>query len=83
MALLVDGTKIGEGRVDRTAPVGFSIDEMCEVGREAGSPVSPDYVAYRNKFNGEVNWVQIDITGDDQDRLVPPEERFKAVLVRE
>jgi arylsulfatase A-like enzyme len=79
-SLYVDGTKVGEGRVDRTVPIGFSIDETCEVGREAGAPVSPDYDSRQNRFSGEVNWVSIDVTGDDNDRDVTPEERFQASM---
>jgi arylsulfatase len=83
VALYLDDAKVGQGRVERTVPIGFSIDETCEVGREAGAPVSPDYPAYRNAFNGEVNWAHIDIRGDDYDADVSPEAYFKAAMVRE
>ena len=43
VSLYVDGKKDGEGRVDRTVPMLFSADETCDVGKETGSPVSPDY----------------------------------------
>jgi arylsulfatase len=78
--LYVDGAKVGEGRVDRTVPIGFSIDETCDVGMEAGAPVSPDYDSIGNRFSGEVNWVHIDITGDDNDRDVSAEDRFRAAM---
>jgi arylsulfatase len=80
VSLFVDGDRVGQGRVDRTVPIGFSIDETCDVGREAGAPVSPDYDSRQNRFSGEVNWVSIDITGDDNDRDVSPEERFQAAM---
>jgi arylsulfatase A-like enzyme len=82
-SLFVDGAKIGEGRVAQTVPIGFSIDESVDVGREMGAPVSPDYPAHHNSFSGEVNWVHIDITGDDNDRFVTAEERFQASMVRQ
>jgi arylsulfatase A-like enzyme len=82
-SLFVDGAKVGEGRIDRTVPIAFSIDETCDVGRETGSPVSPDYGSDRNRFSGDVNWVQIDVTGDDHDRDVSPTERFQAIMARE
>ena len=63
-----------------SVPIGFSIDETCDVGREAGSPVSPDYDSIGNRFSGEVNWVHIDITGDDNDRDVSAEDRFRAAM---
>ena len=33
---------IGAGRVEKTVPMAFSADETCDVGKEAGSPVSPE-----------------------------------------
>lgn len=81
VSLVVDGDKVGEGRVDRTVPVGFSIDETCDVGQDFGSPVSPDYHPHQNSFSGEVNWVHIDLSGDDYDREVSPKERFQAAMV--
>lgn len=61
VSLSVDGNKVAEGRVGRTVPVGFSTDETCDVGMDAGSPVSPDYRSLGNGFSGEVGWVQIDL----------------------
>jgi arylsulfatase len=83
VSLYVDGTKDGEGRVDVTAPMIFSSDETCDVGKEAGSPVSPDYGPTGNEFGGEVNWVQIDLEKDDHDHLISPEERFKLAMARQ
>ncbi len=40
---IVDGKKDGEGRVERTVPMVFSRDETCDVGEDAGAPVSSDY----------------------------------------
>jgi hypothetical protein len=68
---------IGAGRVEKTVPMAFSVDETCDVGKEAGSPVSPDYGPTENEFSGEVNWVQIDLEKDDHDHLISLEERFR------
>ena len=43
VTLYVDGKQVGQGRVEQTVPMAFSADETCDVGKEAGSPVSPDY----------------------------------------
>ena len=59
----------------------FSGDETCDVGREYGSPVSPDYGPRGNEFSGEVNWVQIDLGLDDQDHLISPEDRITSYNV--
>ena len=83
VSLFVDGKKDGEGRVDMTVPMLFSADETCDVGKETGSPVSPDYGPPDNEFSGEVNWVQIDLEKDDHDHLISPEERFKIAMARQ
>jgi hypothetical protein len=83
VSLFVDGKKDGEGRIDRTVPMLFSADETCDVEKETGSPVSPDYGVSDNQFGGEVNWVQIDLEKDDHDHLISPEERFQIAMARQ
>jgi hypothetical protein len=67
-----------------TVPMLFGTD-TCDVGRDAGSPVSPDYGPKDNAFNGTVNWVQIDIdeNAEDLDHLITPEERYKVAMARQ
>jgi arylsulfatase A-like enzyme len=81
--LYVDGKKVGEGRVEQTVPMLFSADETCDVGKGTGSAVSPDYDPKHNEFNGEVNWVQIDLEKEDHDHLISPEERFRVAMARQ
>jgi arylsulfatase len=83
VSLFVDGKKDGEGRVDMTVPMLFSADETCDVGKETGSPTSPDYGPKDNEFSGQVNWVQIDVEKDDQDHLISPDERFRIAMARQ
>jgi arylsulfatase len=83
VSLYMDGKKVGEGRVDQTVPMAFSGDETCDIGKEAGSPVSPDYGPTGNEFSGEVKWVQIDLEKDDHDHLISPEERFRVAMARQ
>jgi arylsulfatase A-like enzyme len=83
VSLFVDGKKDGEGRVDMTVPMLFSADETCDVGKETGSPTSPDYGPKDNEFSGQVNWVQIDLERDDHDHLISPEERFRIAMARQ
>ena len=79
----LNGKKDGEGRVDMTVPMLFSADETCDVGKETGSPTSPDYGPKDNEFSGQVNWVQIDLETDDHDHPISPEERFKIAMARQ
>lgn len=83
VSLFYDGKKVGEGRVERTAPMLFSADETANVGRDAGTPVSADYNPATSRFTGKVNWVRIDIGGDDQERLISPEERLELAVARQ
>jgi arylsulfatase A-like enzyme len=83
--LYVDGKKSGEGRVEKTEPMIFSADETCDVGYEAGSPVTYDYRKSSNKFSGEVNWVEIDLGKDsvNLDHLIKPEDRLSLAMARQ
>ena len=71
-----DGNPVGSGRVDMTIPMAFSGDEACDVGRDTGSPASPDYGPSGNAFTGTINWVQIDIGDDNHDHLISPQHRI-------
>jgi arylsulfatase len=61
----------------------FSADETCDIGNETGSTVSPDYTAETSKFNGIINWVQLDAGTDDHDHLISPEERLNLAMARQ
>ena len=81
--LYYDGRKVGEGRIERTVPMVFSADETTDVGRESGTPVSPDYDRATSVFNGKIHWVQIDLGKDDHDHLISPEERLRLAMARQ
>ena len=83
VSLYLDGKNDGEGRLEMTIPMLFSGDETCNVGRDEGSPVSPDYGPRGNGFNGTVNWVQLDLGKDDHDHMISPEERFQIAMAKQ
>jgi hypothetical protein len=68
--------------VERTEPLVFSADETCDVGYEAGSPVTPDYPTPQGRFLGSVNWVEIavDEAAEDLDHLLSPQERYRVAM---
>jgi arylsulfatase len=80
LSLYVDGQKMGEGRVEQTEPLIFSADETFDIGFESGSPVTKDYSQI--KFNGEIDWVEIDIgaAAQDEDHQLSPEERYRIAI---
>jgi hypothetical protein len=61
VSLRVDGKEVAAGRVERTAPMGFTTDETTDVGRDDSSPVTDEYQAGNNAFTGTIKWVR---TGD-------------------
>ncbi len=83
VTLYVDGQKTGEGQLPATQPMIFSGDETCDVGNETGSSVSDDYTAETSKFNGVINWIQLDQGMDDFDHLISPEERLTVAMARQ
>jgi arylsulfatase len=85
VSLYLDGSKVGEGRVDATVPMVFSADETADIGRDTASPVSLDYAGETSVFTGTVHWVQIDLGEDaeDADHLISPEERLRVAMARQ
>jgi arylsulfatase A-like enzyme len=83
VTLYLDGNKISEGRVDHTEPMTFSLDETLDVGCESGTMVAEDYTARTSKFNGKINWIQLDQGADDHDHLISPEERLHLAMTRQ
>jgi arylsulfatase len=85
VVLTVDGERVGAGRVERTVPMIFSLDETTDLGEDTGSAVSDDYSPKVNSFNGRVRWVQIDLetaAGSD-DHLISADERLRIAMARQ
>jgi arylsulfatase len=59
--ILVNGTKVAEGRIARTQPFIFSADEGADVGKDLGTPVTSAYKAGDNKFTGKIAKVTVDL----------------------
>jgi arylsulfatase len=85
VSLYVDGKKVGEGKVGATAAMVFSADDGCDVGVDNGAPVSQDYGARGNEFNGVVKGVQLGIAEDAEslDHLVEPQKAMAMAMARQ
>jgi arylsulfatase len=69
--LSVDGKTVGEGRIEKTAPFRFSLDESFDVGEDTGTPVIDEYDAKMPfKFTGDLQKVEFKL---GQDSLNPSE----------
>ncbi len=84
-SLFVDGARVGEVKVAATAAMIFSADDGCDVGRDTGSPVSPDYGPHGNAFTGRIKGVQLAIAdaAESSAHLVSPAEAVRIAMARQ
>lgn len=82
VSLLIDGELSGTGRVERTEIFIFSVNETCDVGYDAGSPVTDDYITPKGSFTGRVNWVElaVDAAAENNDHLISLVDRLRLAL---
>jgi arylsulfatase len=58
--LSVDGNEVARGKIERTIPVRFSLDETLDVGMDTGTPVVEDYVNKMPfRFTGTLDKVEV------------------------
>lgn len=58
--LSVDGQQVAEGRIEKTVPNRFSLDETMDVGEDTGTAVTSDYKV-PNHFTGTLNKIEINL----------------------
>lgn len=61
VSLFVMGEKVGEGRVERTQPYGFSVEDGADVGVDTCTPVIEDYQPSSTRFTGTIRKVVVDV----------------------
>ena len=59
--LLVNGTKVASGRIERTQGMIFSADETAGVGMDDATPVTTDYKERDNSFTGKILKVVVEV----------------------
>jgi arylsulfatase A-like enzyme len=63
--LTVDGKSVGAGRIEKTQPIRFSLDESFDVGQDTGTPVIDEYDAKMPfKFSGALKRVEVELGTD-------------------
>jgi arylsulfatase len=60
ITLLANGKKVGEGRVEKTAPIKYSLYEGQDIGEDSGSPVDFTY-APPFMFTGNIKKVTVEL----------------------
>lgn len=85
VTLYTDGKKVGEGDIAATLAMIFSADDGCDVGEDSGAPVSPEYKAGDNRFNGEIKGIQLAIAdaAENSDHLVKAEDAIRMAMARQ
>jgi arylsulfatase A-like enzyme len=79
--LSVDGKQVAQGKIDRTIPIRFSLDETFDVGMDTGTPVVEDYLNKMPfKFTGVLKKVVIELgksglAAGDEKKLKDASER--------
>jgi arylsulfatase A-like enzyme len=82
VALSVDGTTVGSGRVEHTQPIGFGY-EPTDVGHDILSPVTDDYPAGDNAFTGTIKWIELEAGDDSHDHLIDPADFFRVAMYKQ
>ncbi|MCL7421883.1 MAG: hypothetical protein M8364_13365 [Methylobacter sp.] len=60
--LSVNGSKVAEGRIDRTQPRIFSIDETADVGVDEATPVADSLgEGEQTRFTGKIKKVTVEV----------------------
>ena len=83
VTLSIDGRRVGEGRVEATVPMLFSLDETADIGRDTASPVSDDYTGPGSVFEGSVAWVRLDVGDAALEQEIPAEDRLRIAFARQ
>ena len=61
VTLFVGGKKVGQGRIARTLPGIFSVDDASDVGMDEGTPVIESYQPKSTRFTGTIRKVVVDV----------------------
>jgi arylsulfatase len=84
VTLYIDGNVAGSGRVERTVPMVFSLDETSNVGIKPGSQITPDVPIGNNAFTGTVQLVVIEAdTQEEVDHLISREDLLRILLTHQ
>ena len=64
ISIYADGKKIGEGRIEKTIPNLFSLDETLDIGQDTGTPVTENYSIKKSLYTGQLNSVAIELINE-------------------
>jgi arylsulfatase len=59
--IYVNDKKVAEGRIERTQPILFSLDDAADVGIDEGTPVTEEYKPEASAFTGKILKIKVDV----------------------
>jgi arylsulfatase len=59
--IYVNDKKVADGRIERTQPISFSLDDAADVGMDEGTPVTEEYKSADSRFTGKILKITIDV----------------------
>lgn len=83
--LSVDGKQVAQGKIERTVPTRFSLDETFDIGLDTGTPVIEDYEPKMPfKFTGTLNKVVVELgksgmAASDEKKLEEANKKLESV----
>jgi arylsulfatase len=81
--LFVDGKKVAEGEIPKTAAFGYSLDETFDIGCDKGAPVTDEYEPLAS-FTGKIVRVAVDLKPDfSRDLKKHVEHQVQHAMMRE
>ena len=84
VTLYLNGNSVGSGRLERTLPMVFSLDETSDVGLKRGSPMTPDVPVANSAFTGTVQLVVIETDSKEEvEHLISREHLLHILLTHQ
>ena len=84
VSLYIDGKSVGAGKIERTLPMVFSIDETYDLGIKRGSPITSDLPTENTAFTGTVRVVVIETDSKESvDHLISHDQLINILMARQ
>lgn len=81
--IFLDGEKVAESFIPKTAAFGYSLDETFDIGCDKGAPVTNEYKALAN-FTGKIIKVDFDLKPDfSSDEVKDREKNLEAAMIKQ
>ena len=80
--LFVNDQPVGQGQIDMTQAMIFSVDDAADVGEDDGTPVTEDYKAMDSHFTGTIQKVTVALQSPKPNTQSADEEAKKSAVFK-